>query len=125
MRDIFNSYLPKFLVELKRQNEDVDMVTTRYLVSGSITSYELDTRVIAPVLVNTTESLAELRPDISNVYPFKIVTPIDTDGSTIILTPSIETTPTASQGYYAPIYFERYDHTVIKAIDTSFKELTN
>ena len=124
MRDIFNSYLPRFLVDLKRNNNDVDTVTTRYLTSGSITVYELDTRVISPVMVATTASLKELQPETSDTYPFKIVTPLDYDGSTIILTPSVNTEPTASQGYYVPIYLERYNKTIVNNIDTSFKELT-
>jgi hypothetical protein len=75
-------------------------------------------------MVQTTQSLEELRPEISDVYPFKIVTPLDFDGSTLILTPSIETQPTASQGYYVPIYFERFNPTILNVIDRSFNELT-
>ena len=44
--------------------------------------------------------------------------PLDFDGSTILQGPSMTTEPTASQGYYAPIYFERYNADVIKNIDT-------
>lgn len=122
MRDIFNSYLPKFLVELKRKNEDIAVVTTKYIGSGN-ELYELDTRVIAPIVVSTTRSLQELQPEISTAYPFKIVTPLDYDGATILQSPSVDTQPTASQGYYAPIYFERYNKEVLKEIDTEFKEL--
>lgn len=123
MPNILNSYIPKFLIDLKKANDDIITVTTQYFSpEGDV--YELDTRTISPVLVQTTQSLEELQPEISMTYPFKIVTPLDFDGSTIIQSPSITTSPTASQGYYAPIYFERYNPDVIRNIDTTFNELT-
>lgn len=123
MIDILNSYIPKFLVDLNRTNDDVIQVETQYLSpEGDV--YVLDKRTIAPVMIQTTQSLQELRPEISEVYPFKIVTPIDVDGSTIILTPTPEYAPTASQGYYVPIYFERYEKEFIQNINRSFTELT-
>jgi hypothetical protein len=123
MPNIFQSYIPKFLVDVINTNNDIITVTTKYF-SPSEDVYELDTRTVAPVLVQTTQSLQELQPEISNVYPFKIVTPIDFDGATILQSPGVNTTPTASQGYYVPIYFERYDPDVIRNIDTTFIELT-
>lgn len=123
MINILNSYIPKFVVDLKRNNEDIIKVTTRYLSpEGDV--YVLDTRTVNPVLVQTTQSLQELRPEISTVYPFKIVTPVDIDGSTVLLSPTITTAPTASQGYYVPIYFERYQTTFLENIDKQFTELT-
>jgi hypothetical protein len=123
MRNILNSYIPKFLIDLNRKNDDVVTVTTQYFSKeGDV--YTLDKRTIAPRLIQTTQSLQELRPEVSDVYPFKIVTPLDYDGSTLLSVPTIDTTPTASQGYYAPIYFERYDPLVMKNIDTAFTELT-
>lgn len=124
MNNIFNSYIPKFLVDLKKNNEDIITVTTNYFsAEGDV--YELDTRTLSPNLIQTTQSLQELQPEISTVYPFKIVTPIDFDGSTILQSPSITTEPTASQGYYAPIYFERYNQDVIRNIDKNFSDLIN
>ena len=121
--NILNSYIPKFLVDLNRENEDVITVSTKYFSpAGDV--YTLDTRTISPVLIQTTQSLQELRPEISNVYPFAIVTPIEFDGSTLIMSPSITSSPTASQNYYAPIYFERYNSEVILNINKSFSELT-
>lgn len=123
MIDILDSYIPKFLVDLARNNEDVIKVTTKYLSpEGDV--YELDTRAISPILVQTTQSLEELQPEISNVYPFKIITPVDVDGSTVILSPTPTTAPTASQGYYAPIYFERYRQEFMQNINREFLELT-
>jgi hypothetical protein len=49
---------------------------------------------------------------------------VDYDGATIIISPSINTAPTASQGYYVPIYFERYNLDVVNNIDKQFTELT-
>ena len=123
MNSIFNSYIPKFLVDLNKNNEDIITVTTKYFSpEGDI--YELDTRTLSPNLIQTTQSLQELQPEISTVYPFKIVTPLDFDRSTILQSPSMTTQPTASQGYYAPIYFERYNADVIRNIDTRFTELS-
>lgn len=121
MINILDSYIPKFLVDLNRENDDVITVTTNYL-STEGDAYQLDTRTISPVLIQTTQSLQELRPEVSNVYPFKIVTPIDVDGSTIILSPTPETIPTASQGYYVPIYFERYNTQFLENIDKNFSD---
>lgn len=123
MPDILNSYIPKFLVDLKRNNDDVIKVSTQYLSNDGY-QYELVEETISPVLLQTTQSLQELRPEVSNVFPFKTVTSIQPDGSTLLLTPSVETVPTASQGYYVPIYFERYSQTVIQNIDKTFTELT-
>lgn len=122
MSNILNSYIPKFLVNLKKENTDVIKVTTKYFSpDGDV--YELDTRTISPALIQTTQSLEELRPEISTVYPFKTVTTLDYDGSTLVFVPAVDTVPTASQGYYAPIYFERYDPAIVATIDTQFTEL--
>ncbi len=123
MINILDSYIPKFLVELNRSNDDIITVTTQYLSSaGDI--YELDKRSVNPILIQTTQSLQELRPEISTVYPFKIVTPVDVDGSTVIVSATPTTIPTASQGYYVPIYFERYQTNFIENINKEFTELT-
>jgi len=123
MLNILNSYIPKFLVDLKKNNEDIITVTTQYFsTAGDV--YELDTRTVSPNLIQTTQSLQELQPETSDVYPFKIVTPLDFDGSTLLISPSVNAHPTASQGYYAPIYFERYNMDVVRNIDTAFTELS-
>lgn len=122
--NILNSYIPKFLVNLNRENEDVIVVTTNYF-SPAGDAYQLDKRTISPSLIQTTQSLQELKPEISNVYPYRYPTPIEYDGSTLLLSPTVDTEPTASQDYYTPIYFERYNQDVINNIDKSFTELTS
>lgn len=122
MSNFLNTFLQKFLVTLPKTNDDAITVSTQnFSQEGDI--FTVDTRVINPSVILTTQSLQELQPEISDVYPFKIVTPLDYDGSTIIISPSIETQPTASQGYYVPIYFERYNRDVVFNIDKTFTEL--
>lgn len=121
MTNILNSYIPKFLVNLNRFNEDVITVSTRYFSpQGDV--YELDKRTISPNVIQTTQSLAELKPEVSDTYPFKIVPPKDFDGSTLIQTPGIGTFPTASQNYYIPLYFERYNESIVRQINRSFQD---
>lgn len=123
MSNVFNSYIPKYFVDLQRNNDDVITVRTQYLSpEGDV--YELDKRTVSPNLIQTTQSLQELNPEISTVYPYKSVTAIDYDGSTIILVPGVDTVPTSSQGYYVPIYFERYNVDVVRNINIEFTELT-
>ncbi len=123
MSNFLDSFLQKFLVTLPKNNDDIITVTTQnFSQEGDI--FTVDTRVINPSVIPTTQSLAELQPEISYTHPFKIVTPLDYDGSTIIVSPNIETQPTASQGYYVPIYFERYNREVMANIDRDFTELT-
>ena len=111
------------MVNLKKNNEDIITVSTKNFSSdGDV--FTIDTRVVSPSVIQTTQSLQELQPEISYTYPFKIVTPVDYDGATIIISPSINTAPTASQGYYVPIYFERYNLDVVNNIDKQFTELT-
>lgn len=123
MTNIFNTYIPKFIVDIKRDNKDILFVSSSaFSAEGDV--YTLDVRTVSPNVIQTTQSLNELKPDVSDVYPYKVVTPIDYDGATILLVPSIENEPTASQHYYAPIYFERYNKTVLNNIDRRFLELT-
>jgi hypothetical protein len=122
MSNILESFVPKFLVNLKKANDDIITVTTKNF-SPQGDQYVVDKRVVLPSVVQTTQSLQELQPEISYTYPYKIVTPLDYDGSTIVISPSRNSDPTASQGYYVPIYFERYNRDVIKNINKNFTEL--
>lgn len=123
MSNILESFVPKFLVNLKKANDDIITVSTRnFSPEGDV--FVVDKRVVSPSVIQTTQSLQELQPEISEVYPYKIVTPLDYDGSTIIISPSINTIPTASQGYYVPIYFERYNSDIVRNINKNFTELT-
>lgn len=125
MSNILNSYIPKFLIDVDENNKDVIFVSSsNFSPEGDV--YELDIRTVSPNVIQTTQTLNELQPEVSTEYPFKIVTPIDVDGVTIVLSPrDAETFPTASQHYYAPLYFERFDPEFIRKVDKSFKELTN
>jgi hypothetical protein len=121
--DILKTYIPKFLVELNRQNEDIITVTTNYF-SPSGDAYQLDKRAVSPIVIQTTQSLSELKPEISTVYPFRAPVKLDYDNSTLLQVPSVDTVPTSSQDYYVPIYFERYKQDVVLLIDKEFTELT-
>jgi hypothetical protein len=122
VNNIFNNYIPKFIVELDRANEDIRFVSTSYFdATGDV--YELDVRTINPIVIQTTQSIEELRPDVSTTFPFKIVLPLDIDGANILLVPTVNNAPTASQHYYTPIYFERYTPEIIRLIDKNFTEL--
>lgn len=119
-----NTFIPKFLVALKNtENDDIITVsTTNFSANGD--EFILDKRVIVPNVIQTTQSLNELQPEVSDVYPFKVVTPLDVDNATIVYVTTLENPPTASQYYYAPLYFERYNATITQAIDKEFTELT-
>lgn len=123
MTNPLNSFIPKFLVALKKNNDDIITVSTQnFSEEGDV--FTVDTRVVSPSIIQTTQSLQELQPEISYTYPFKTVTPLDYDGSTIIISPSITAQPTSSQGYYVPLYFERYNRDVMRNIDKTFRELS-
>lgn len=120
-RDIFQSYISKVFINTNTTNDDVVRITTKkFSPAGDI--YELDLRVISPNIIQTEKNINELKPEISNVFPFKIVPPLDPDGSVIILSPTVETEVTASQNYYVPIYFERYDINILRQLDKEFVE---
>jgi hypothetical protein len=120
MADVLNTYIPQFLVDRKKDNNDIVTVTSQYLLGGNI--FELDSRVISPNIVQTDESLSELKPEISFVYPYKIVLPTDEDGASVLLSRNVNTPVTASQNYYIPLYFERYDTNIIRALNKDFEE---
>jgi len=122
-RDIFQSYISKVFINVNTGNDDVVKITTqKFSRDGDV--FELDRRVISPSLIETEKSLEELKPEVSNVFPFKVVTPKDSDGSVVILSPTTETEVTASQNYYTPIYFERYNLDVLRQLDKDFTELS-
>lgn len=123
MISVLQGYIPRFIVGLQRKNDDLIFVSASYLSrEGDI--YQLDKRTVSSTsLIFTTQSFNELSFETSDVYPFAIVPPKDFDGTTIIQSPSLETVPTASQNYYAPIYFERYTEDVMRSIDKSFSDV--
>jgi hypothetical protein len=122
-RTIFGGYISKIYVNLQTTNDDVVVVETKKLSSnGDI--FELDRRVISPNVIQTAKSLDELQPEISDTFPFKIVPPTDQTGKMLLSVPSLENEVTASQNYYTPIYFERYNLDILREIDKEFLELT-
>lgn len=124
MSNIFNTYISKFLVNVNRANEDIIFVSSSaFSLQGDV--FTLDKRTVSPSVIQTTQSLNELNPEVSAVYPFKVVIPVDIEGSSVILVPTIENFPTASQHYYAPLYFEIYRQDILLNIDKSFTELTS
>lgn len=123
MASIFQSYISKVFIQTNTDNDDVVTISTQFLSpEGDV--FTLDRRTLSPNIIKTTGSLEELKPEVSNIYPFKISTPILQDGSTEILSQTINTPVTASQNYYVPIYFERYTPEVLRRIDNEFTELT-
>lgn len=122
MANILQTYISKIFVNQNTNNNDVTKITTEFLSpEGDV--FTLETRAISPIVIQTTSSVNELQPEVSDSYPFKIVTPTDLDGSTILLSPNAQTIVTASQNYYSPIYFERYRKDVLDLIDRQFNEL--
>jgi hypothetical protein len=122
MSDVIRSYISKVFVNQLVDNSENVKITTEYLSpSGDV--FSLDYRAISPNVIQTTSSLNELQPEVSTVYPYKSVTPIDVDGASIIMSPNVNTFPTASQNYYAPVYFERYNPNILRVIDKTFTEL--
>lgn len=121
--NVFDTYIPKYKVDSSRTNDDIIAVSSS-LLSPEGDVFFVDKRLLSPVLVQTQKTINELSPEVSNTYPFRIVCPLDVDGSTMIQSPSLTTEPTASQSYYAPIYFERYNPAVLRNLDKEFLELT-
>jgi hypothetical protein len=120
-RNIVQSFISKLYVNINARNDDIIKITTKKLSSGGDT-FELDTRTISPNVIQSEKSINELNPEISNTYPFKVVVPTDDTGKTTIYSPTIEFEVTASQSYYVPVYFERYDADIIREINKEFEE---
>jgi hypothetical protein len=122
-RNILRTYVSKVFINSNTRNDDVVQITTqKFSPEGDV--YELDRRTISPSMLQTEASLEELEPEVSNTFPFKIVPPEDVDGSVILLSPTADTEVTASQNYYVPIYFERYNLEVLRQVDKDFNELS-
>ncbi len=122
MAEIFRSYISKLQVSVKKNNDDIIFVSSSYLSpQGDV--FVLDQRTVSPAVIPTVQSVQELSPETSTVYPYKVVPPLDFDSASIILSPTINTPVTASQNYYTPVYFERYEPTIISALNKTFNEL--
>lgn len=124
MHNIQQTYISKVIVKSSKNAGKTIKISSNYLSpSGDV--FTLEGSVIEDVAINSQESINDLSPEISTTYPYKVVTPIEPDGSTLILSPDVNTTPTASQNYYAPVVFERYQRPILTAIDRQFTELTS
>lgn len=122
MANILQSYIPKFIIDINRHNDDVITVSTKHFSpEGDV--YVVDKRTVSPSVIQSEQDFEDLKPEISTVYPFKVVTPQDYDGSTVMLSPSSNTIPSASQNYYVPVWFERYEQQIVSSINTAFTEL--
>lgn len=122
--EILRSSLNKVIITSDIANSDIVKIQTRaFSPNGDV--FTIDTRTVSPSFVQTERDVEQLRPELSNVYPYKIVLPKDTDGSTILLSPDIGAPVTASQNYYTPLYYERYNLDVLRLIDRQFTELSS
>lgn len=117
------NYISSFLTSVDNVNQQTVSVSSSVL-SNKGDTFTLNFATLSPNNIITTQSFNDLAVETSDVYPKKIVTPKDTDGSTILLIASINTAPTASQNYYVPLRFERFKQQVVQLIDTQFTELT-
>jgi hypothetical protein len=122
MANLSKTFVPTKIVDSKKQNEDIVNVEYKKLDDDNFV-YTIYQRELSPSILLTESDLFELKPEVSEIYPFKIVTPVSDEGVTEILAPSITSHPTASQNYYIPIYTEYYVHDVLRLIDRSFVEL--
>jgi hypothetical protein len=120
--NILRSSVNKLIINSDFQNTDVVQIQTNVLSpDGDV--FTIDRRLIQPSYVQTTGSVVQYEPEISTVYPYKIETPRDTDGATILLSPDIDIPVTASQNYYTKLYYERYNIDVLRVLDKQFSEL--
>lgn len=116
------TYISNVLISLLKENDEVITVTTENLSpNGDV--FTLDNRVLTVNPLISTSSLNELQPEVSDVFPYKAVTPKLPNGHTLILSPSTQVFPTASQNYYMVTKFQRYNPDVIRSINREFEEL--
>jgi hypothetical protein len=122
--DILRSSVNKLIINSDLQNTDVVKIETNVLsLEGDV--YTIDRRLIQPSYIQTTGSAVEYQPEVSTVYPYKIETPKDTDGATVLLSPDIDIPVTASQNYYTKLYYERYNLNILRSLDKQFTELSS
>lgn len=123
MPDIFNAtYIRKFFVDANRNNDSLIRVSSQFL-SPQGDQFVLEKTTISPTAIQTTQSLEDLQPEVSDVYPFKIVPPKNSEGVTLIRAQTLESFPTAAQNYYIETIFERYNETAMRTVDKRFTEL--
>jgi hypothetical protein len=71
------------------------------------------------------DKVTTLDTDIPTVYsyPFKTKVEKTLDSASLVYVQSVSTFPTASQYYYVPMVFERYQPSIMRAIDKEFTQL--
>jgi len=120
--NVLRSSVNKVIINSDFQNTDIVQIETNVLSSeGDV--FSVDRRLVQPSYIQTTGSVVQYEPEVSSVYPYKIETPRDTDGATILFSPDIETPVTASQNYYTKVYYERYNLEILRQLDKVFTEL--
>ena len=116
------SYVSVVYADAKKDNPGKILVTTEYL-SPEGDTFELVSEAIPQNAILDSVYQETLRPETSSVYPYKVVVGRTQNGSAVIYAPNIETFVTASQNYYTPMKFERYEPSVIRSLDKTFLEL--
>jgi hypothetical protein len=116
------NYISVALADAKKTNPNAIIVETDYIEDGK--TFTLAKRAIPQnALISSLTDDTNLIYETSESYPYKVVTPKDESGATIIYSPDIDTFVTASQNYYAKLKFERYQESILRSIDKTFLEL--
>jgi hypothetical protein len=116
------SYISIALADAKKTNPNAIIVETDYIEDGK--TFTLAKGAIPQnALISASTDDINLIYETSQIYPYKVVTPKDESGATIIYSPNIQTFVTASQNYYTKLKFERYQQSILRSIDKSFLEL--
>jgi hypothetical protein len=120
---ILRNSLNKVIISSDVANSDMIKVSTSVLSSNGDV-YEVDTRLLTPSLVQTSREVAELNPEVSTSYPYKVIVDRDSSGVVQLYVPDIDIPVTASQNYYVPLYYERYSVPILRVLDRQFTELS-
>lgn len=116
------TYISKVYISSLKESEQVITVTTQNLSpAGDVINLNTKLLVINPLI--STSSLEVLQPEVSDVFPYKVVTPYLPNGHKLILSPSVKVFPTASQNYYMATKFERYNPVVARSLNRQFEQL--
>jgi hypothetical protein len=122
MTNFRTSYISIALADAKKTNPNAIIVETDYIENGK--TFTLAKRAIPQnAVISSSTDDVNLIYETSESYPYKVVTPQDDSGATIIYSPNIQTAVTASQNYYTRMKFERYQESILRSIDKAFLEL--
>lgn len=108
--------------------ENIEIYDVSFSEAGDFFTLDVDAlRRLQTQSIGNIESHSELDPDTINgeyTYPYKVKVPKLIDSSSLIYVPGVDTFPTASQYYYAPIVFDRYNPVIMRGINKNFEQLT-